>query len=98
MIYRRDARLTLEDGTLAGADLDMPTALRFMVDTVGVSVDEALVMATTAPAYVIGATPFGRLTTGAPASFVHLDAALELQNVWQNGEVLRRLTASPQTL
>ncbi len=97
-IYRRDGRLTLSDGTLAGADLDMPTALRFMVDVVGVPVDEALGMATTVPAHVIGAAPFGRLTTGGPASFVHLDAALELQNVWQNGEVLRRLTASPQTL
>ncbi len=97
-IYRRDGRLTLEDGTLAGADLDMPTALRFMVDTVGVPVDAALAMATAAPAHVIGAAPFGGLTMGGAASFVHLDAALELQNVWQNGEVLRRLTASPHPL
>ncbi len=95
-IYRRDGRLTLEDGTLAGADLDMPTALRFMVEEVGVPVDEALAMASTAPAHVIGAAPFGGLTTGGPASFVHLDAALELRNVWQNGEVLRRLTAAPE--
>jgi len=97
-IYRREGRLTLSDGTLAGADLDMPTALRFMVNTVGVPEDQALAMATSVPAHVIGAAPFGGLTTGGPASFVHLDAALELQSVWQNGEVLRRLTASPQTL
>lgn len=97
-IFRCDGRLTLEDGTLAGADLDMPTALRFMVQTVGVSVDTALAMCTTAPAQVIGAAPLGGLTIGEAASFVHLDAALELQGVWLNGKVLRRLTASPQTL
>ena len=29
-IYRKDGRLTLADGTLAGADLDMISAVRFM--------------------------------------------------------------------
>lgn len=88
MIYRRDGRLTLKDGTLAGADLDMPTALRFMVKTVGVTPNEALRMATKAPAQVIGGS-FGSLTSGAPASFVHLDAKLKVQNVWQSGVMVR---------
>jgi N-acetylglucosamine-6-phosphate deacetylase len=97
-IYRRDGKLTLEDGTLAGADLDMPTALRFMVEQVGVSVDAALAMATMRPARVINDARLGGLTAGGAADFVHLDAALELQGVWQDGKRLRRLTASPEAL
>lgn len=87
-IYRRDGRLTLQDGTLAGADLDMPTALRFMVNTVGVSADTALEMATSAPAEVIKSTSIGHLDVGAAADFVHLNAELELQAVWQSGKSL----------
>lgn len=87
-IYRRDGRLTLQDGTLAGADLDMPTALRFMVNTVGVSTDTALTMATSAPAQVIKAAPAGGLNIGAAANFVHLNTELELQGVWQDGKTL----------
>ena len=34
-ILRRDGRLTLEDGTLAGADIDFPGALRVLVREVG---------------------------------------------------------------
>lgn len=84
-ILRRDNRLTLEDGTLAGADLDMPTALRFMVDEVGLTPDAALGMATTGPARVIGAASVGMLAAGMPADFVHLDDKLNLKNVWQGG-------------
>ena len=35
-IHRKDGRLTLDDGTLAGADLDMISAVRFMHRTIGV--------------------------------------------------------------
>ncbi len=86
-IYRRDGRLTLSDGTLAGADLDMPTALRFMVDIVGLTVDATLIMATTTPAQILGVKgrPTGMLAVDTPASFVHLDAGLNLKAVWQNG-------------
>ncbi|KPU84883.1 N-acetylglucosamine-6-phosphate deacetylase [Marinosulfonomonas sp. PRT-SC04] len=88
MIYRRNGRLTLQDGTLAGADLDMPTALRFMVETVGLPVDAALTMATSAPAQVIRTKAVGGLNIGAAANFVHLNAGLELQSVWQDGKII----------
>ncbi len=53
-IERRDGRLTLADGTLAGADLDLTTALRVMTAQAGVSLEHALSMATSGPAGVIG--------------------------------------------
>ena len=53
-IMRRNGRLTLEDGTLAGADLDLTGAIRVLVNDVGVPIDVALQAATSAPARMIG--------------------------------------------
>jgi N-acetylglucosamine-6-phosphate deacetylase len=84
-ILRRGGRLTLEDGTLAGADIDFPGAIRVLVRE-GVALDRALRMATAAPARVLGRDDLGRLAPGLAADFVHLDADLALQGVWRAGE------------
>ncbi|WP_170383507.1 N-acetylglucosamine-6-phosphate deacetylase [Ruegeria atlantica] len=55
-ITRTDGRLTLEDGTLAGADLDLTTAICTLVTQVGVPLQDALAAATTYPATLIGQT------------------------------------------
>ncbi len=49
-ILRDRGRLTLADGTLAGADLTMPQAIRFMVKEVGDPLERALARATVIPA------------------------------------------------
>jgi N-acetylglucosamine-6-phosphate deacetylase len=49
-VTRRDGRLTLEDGTLAGADLSMPRALSVLIDQVGVPLEQAIARATSIPA------------------------------------------------
>jgi N-acetylglucosamine-6-phosphate deacetylase len=81
-IERRDGRLTLADGTLAGADLDLATAVRNL-GTVGVPRTQALAMATTIPGDLIGRDV--RLVPGARADLVHLDDAGALTAVWQGG-------------
>ncbi len=48
-ILRKGGKLTLQDGTLAGADLDLTTAIRLLVERVGISLEDALCAATTAP-------------------------------------------------
>ena len=53
-ITRRDGCLTLADGTLAGADLDLTTAIRVCVEDVGLPLDQALRAATSVPAHLIG--------------------------------------------
>lgn len=53
-IRRRDGRLTLDDGTLAGADIDFPGSLRVLVRDVGLPQAAALAMATRIPAELIG--------------------------------------------
>jgi len=94
-IYRRDGRLTLADGTLAGADLNIPTALRFMTSKVGVSPDEALKMATLRPAKMLQNTQVGQLVSDGVANFVHLDDDLYLTAVWQNGTPVLDVISKP---
>jgi len=49
-ILRKDGRLTLKDGTLAGADLTLPQAVAYLVNAVGVPLADALAMASSVPA------------------------------------------------
>ena len=84
---RRDGgRLTLDDGTLAGADLDLARAVRGMI-AAGAAPETALAMATSAPARVAGLEA-GRLAPGARADLVHLDDTFALRRVWRGGVAL----------
>jgi N-acetylglucosamine-6-phosphate deacetylase len=85
-ITRSNGRLTLPDGTLAGADLDMISAIRFMHREIGLDLGEALRMASLYPARAIGhAERLGRLAPEAAASLVHLSDDLAVRNVWIDG-------------
>ena len=79
-IHRKDGRLTLDDGTLAGADLDMISAVRFMRRTIGLDLDDALRMASLYPAEAIGqANRFGSFAKGAAADIVALSDDLDVR-------------------
>lgn len=84
-ILRHDGRLTLEDGTLAGADLSLPQAVARLVALAGAPVEEALAMASRVPAEILGRRDLGRLEPGARADLVLLGEALTLRGVWQGG-------------
>ena len=86
-ILRDRGRLTLEDGTLAGADLSLAQALRMMVGAAGLTAERALAMATSVPARLIAAQT-GRLLPGLPADFIHLDDDWQLRAVWRGGRPL----------
>ena len=87
-IRRVDGRLPLADGTLAGADLDLATAIR-NVHAFGADLAELLAMATSRPAQVAGLLGRqGHLTPEGPADFVHLTDDLHLNAVWQSGAQL----------
>lgn len=86
-IVRADGALRLADGTLAGADLTMIDAVRYMHRVIGVELDEVLKMAALYPAQAIGrADELGHLRPGARAGVVHLTDALEVNGVWVDGE------------
>ncbi|MEE2861630.1 MAG: N-acetylglucosamine-6-phosphate deacetylase [Pseudomonadota bacterium] len=76
-ILRRDGRLTLQDGTLAGADLRLDRAMQVMVGA-GATRARALSMATSVPAGLIG-SPLGRISSGRPADLVWLNDDLTLR-------------------
>ncbi|SKA06018.1 N-acetylglucosamine-6-phosphate deacetylase [Consotaella salsifontis] len=91
-MLRRDGRLTGEDGTLAGADLDMAEAVRFMYCEMGVDLAEVLRMASLYPAEAVGAAErLGHLKDGAVASFVHLSDDLQVEGVWIEGQAAASL-------
>lgn len=85
-IFREGGRLTLADGTLAGADIDMASCVRYMRDTVGIDLAEALRMASLYPAEAIGLTGRkGRLTHGHDADFAVIDDGVNVLSTWIGG-------------
>lgn len=86
-VWRRDGRLTLEDGTLAGADISLPQSVAHLVG-IGVPLTRALAMATRIPADLIGAADRGRLQVGARADLLCLSPDLRLRGVWRDGRAL----------
>ncbi|WP_048646868.1 N-acetylglucosamine-6-phosphate deacetylase [Nitratireductor soli] len=93
-IHRQDGRLTLDDGTLAGADIDMVSTVAYLHRTVGLSLDEALRMASLYPAEAVGIGGFkGRLGTGKDADFVELTDALTVASTWIGGEAVHEASS-----
>ena len=87
-IHRGEGRLALADGTLAGADIDFPGAVRVLVGAGVATLPEALRMATAVPAAAIGRPDLGRLAPGGPADFVWLDDSFALGGAWRGGETV----------
>jgi N-acetylglucosamine-6-phosphate deacetylase len=86
-IYRKDGRLTLADGTLAGADIDMLSSVRSAHQTLGLPLEEALRMASAYPADAAGiAARKGRLLQGLDADFLLLTEDLEMVSTWIGGK------------
>jgi N-acetylglucosamine-6-phosphate deacetylase len=74
------------DGTLAGSDLDMATAVRNSVAMLRLSLADAAMMASATPAAFLSLEGYGALHVGARADMVWLDAELMPQATWIAGE------------
>jgi len=84
-ITRREGRLTLTDGTLAGADLDLATAIRNVTEVSHLPPQQAIAMATSTPAQLVGQqNDIGTLAGKTRADFIHLSQG-KLTAVWQSG-------------
>jgi N-acetylglucosamine-6-phosphate deacetylase len=86
-IYRKDGKLTTADGTLAGSDLDMASAVRNSVQRLGLALPDVLRMASLVPASFLRLDhEFGRIAPGYRASLVLLDDSLHVRQTWVDGE------------
>jgi N-acetylglucosamine-6-phosphate deacetylase len=83
----RDGRCTRADGTLAGAALDMATAVRNAVRLMQLSLPDAIKLATVTPARFLGlADRLGRLAPGYRADMIALDPdAVRVLATWVAG-------------
>jgi N-acetylglucosamine-6-phosphate deacetylase len=85
-VYLNDGRLTSTTGELAGAALDMATAVKNTHLGVGVPLAEAIRMASQYPAdYINQGTIRGNLSSGAQADFVILNDQLSVESTWIGG-------------
>ena len=85
-IYREGGRLTLADGTLAGADIDMLSSVLFVHRQLGFPIEEAIRMASLYPAEAMGVGDrHGRLLPGYAADFVLLEPSLSIRSVFIDG-------------
>jgi N-acetylglucosamine-6-phosphate deacetylase len=74
-------------GTLAGSDLDMATAVRNVTTMLGLDVADAVTMASTNPAAFLGLDhELGQIAPGYRASLVLLDAGLNVTDTWIDGQ------------
>ena len=87
LIARSQGKLILEDGTLAGADINLSDAVKYMVNVVGISQDDAIRMASLIPAKVLGVeSEVGCLVPEARADFLWMKNDLEIEKVWIGGK------------
>ena len=71
-IHRQDGRLTLADGTLAGADLEFPRALQVLTGDVGEDLETTIARATSTPAALLREHHGLGSLSGGLASMIHL--------------------------
>ena len=91
IVTRRNGKLTLPDGTLAGSNLNMIDALRYIVSVLHVPLSEALRMCAVHPAAFLGCDAmYGRLQPKSRADIIWIDpVTLEHQGVWISGKLIK---------
>ena len=85
-ISLRNGRLATAEGTLAGAHLDLASAVRNAVKLCGIPLDDALRAASSTPARFLGFEyERGALTSGARADLVALTNDFDVVACWAGG-------------
>jgi len=84
-VFVDDNSARLADGTLAGSILTLDQAVRNTIRFTGCSVEEALMMASTSPARVLGLETKGLIAVGCDADLVVLDESLQVTHTFARG-------------
>jgi N-acetylglucosamine-6-phosphate deacetylase len=88
----RNGRCTSEDGTLAGAHLDMASAVRNCVELLGIPLTQVLRFASAEPASFLGlGSSLGRIAPGYRADLVAFDPSrIEIHRTWVAGRTIQK--------
>lgn len=78
----------LADGTLAGSILQMDAAIRNVIEYTGCSLADAIAMASTTPARLLGLQNKGRIAEDGDADLVIFDKSLRVETTIARGEVV----------
>jgi N-acetylglucosamine-6-phosphate deacetylase len=85
-----------EHGRLAGSNIDMASCVRNAVAMLGVSLPQAVRMASQVPAEFLGvAQDYGQIAAGQRANLVLADDELNVRETWIDGKSSRELTQPP---
>jgi N-acetylglucosamine-6-phosphate deacetylase len=91
----QDGSVRLANGTLAGSAASLPQCLRFLMQSTGCTLADALRTCTTVPAALIDDPSRGTLTAGARGDLTLFDSSLNVAATIVGGEILhQRATAS----
>jgi N-acetylglucosamine-6-phosphate deacetylase len=82
---RQKDRFTLPDGTLSGSLLTMMKAVRNCIENVGITVEEALRMASVYPARIMNISDKGRIAPGYKADLIVFDKNYKIKLVFIEG-------------
>ncbi|HEY4114196.1 MAG TPA: N-acetylglucosamine-6-phosphate deacetylase [Rhizomicrobium sp.] len=89
MIRVEDGVCVAPDGTLAGSDLDMASAVRNAMQMMQVQASAAARMASENPARFLGLQDrIGRIAPGCRADLIEADEHLNILRVWSGGELI----------
>ncbi|MEN6479170.1 MAG: N-acetylglucosamine-6-phosphate deacetylase [Anaerolineales bacterium] len=92
----RGGECRLEDGALAGSTLTLDRAVRNIMRACGLSVEQALPMATRVPAEALGlAGRKGAIAVGYDADLIVIDREVNVSLVMVGGEIVYRSSAKP---
>ncbi len=85
-----------EEGRLAGSNIDMASCVRNAVAMLGVSLPQAVRMASEVPAAFLGiSAEYGRIAAGQRANLVLTDDELNVRETWIDGQSSRALPRAP---
>jgi len=84
----KNAAAYLEDGTLAGSIATMDRVFRFLVNQVGLSLNDAAQLCSTTPAAELGLKDLGSITKGAIADLVVLDGGFNVRQTYVAGQLI----------
>lgn len=88
-VMAEQGMLRSADGTLAGSDLDMASAVRNCITMMRVKLAAASQMASGTPAAFLGlGESYGQIASGYRADIAYVDDQLEVQAVWIAGEMI----------